>query len=204
MCAGGVIQSIGDSQDMRFIGGLSFYMPSTSSSLIVSNFALCGMPFLAGFYSKDFILEIFSMRYVNIFGFFLFFVSTGLKICYSFRLFYFVLCGDFNFVPSYSMVESNCNIMVGMTGLLIMSIFGGGSLIWLICPTPSVICLPYYLKFLTLFVVFLGGWLGYEIVGLVFGDKLFSMYLYSISSFSGSMWFMPFFLLMVFLLVLWK
>ena len=67
-----------------------------------------------------------------------------------------------------------------------------------------MICLPYYLKFLTLFVVFLGGWLGYEIVGLVFGDKLFSMYLYSISSFSGSMWFMPFFLLMVFLLVLWK
>jgi hypothetical protein len=30
----------------------------------------------------------------------------------------------------------------------------------LICPTPSVICLPYYLRFLTLFVVILGGWLG--------------------------------------------
>jgi NADH-ubiquinone oxidoreductase chain 5 len=56
-----------------------------------------------------------------------------------------------------------------------------------------MICLPYYLKFLTLFVVFLGGWLGYEIAGFVFGDKLFSMYLYGISSFSGSMWFMPFF-----------
>jgi hypothetical protein len=45
----------------------------------------------------------------------------------------------------------------------------------LICPTPSVICLPYYLKFLTLFVVFIGGWFGYEISGFVFGDKLFSI-----------------------------
>jgi NADH-ubiquinone oxidoreductase chain 5 len=62
---------------------------------MVSNFALCGMPFLAGFYSKDFILEMFSMRYVNMFGFLLLFLSTGLTVCYSFRLFYFVLCGDF-------------------------------------------------------------------------------------------------------------
>nr|YP_009351775.1 NADH dehydrogenase subunit 5 [Bulbitermes singaporiensis]AQP30631.1 NADH dehydrogenase subunit 5 [Bulbitermes singaporiensis] len=193
MCAGGVIHSMGDSQDIRFMGGLSVYMPFTSSSLMVSNFALCGMPFLAGFYSSDFILEMFSMSYVNMFGFFLLFVSTGLTVCYSFRLFYFVLCGDFNFVSSYSMVETNYNMMVGMIGLLVMSIFGGGSLMWLICPTPSVICLPYYLSFLTLFVVFLGGWLGYEIAGFVFGDKLFSIYLYRVSSFSGSMWFMPFF-----------
>ena len=70
MCSGGVIHSIGDSQDIRFIGGLSFYMPFTSSCLMVSNFALCGMPFLSGFYSRDFILEMFSMRHVNVFGFF--------------------------------------------------------------------------------------------------------------------------------------
>ena len=57
ICAGGVIHSIGDSQDIRFRGGLSVYMPFTSASLMVSNFALCGMPFLAGFYSRDFILD---------------------------------------------------------------------------------------------------------------------------------------------------
>nr|AIY61692.1 NADH dehydrogenase subunit 5 [Isognathotermes fungifaber] len=193
MCAGGIIHSMGDSQDIRFMGGLSIYMPFTSSSLMVSNFALCGMPFLAGFYSKDYILEMFSMSYVNIFGFLLLFLSTGLTVCYSFRLFYFVMCGDFNFVPSYSMVETSYNMVFGMIGLLIMSVFGGGSLMWLICPTPSVICLPYYLSFLTLFVVFIGGWLGYLLAGFAFGDSLISVYLYSISSFVGSMWFMPFF-----------
>nr|AQP27366.1 NADH dehydrogenase subunit 5 [Pericapritermes nitobei] len=193
MCAGGVIHSMGDSQDIRFMGGLSIYMPFTSSSLMISNFALCGMPFLAGFYSKDFILEMFSMSYVNMFGFMLLFISTGLTVCYSFRLFYFVLCGDFNFTSSFSMVESNYNMVFGMIGLLIMSIFGGGSLMWLICPTPSMICLPYYLSFLTLFVIFLGGWLGYEMSNFTFGDNLFSFIMYKVSSFSGSMWFMPFF-----------
>jgi len=142
----------------RCIGGLSIYIHFTSSGLMVSNFALCGMPFLAGFYSRDFIFEMFSLRYGNMFGgFFLLFVSAGLTVCYSFRLFYFVLCGNFNFVPSFSVVETNCNIMFGMIGLLVMSDFGGGSLIRLFCPTPSVISLPYCLRFLTLFVVILGG-----------------------------------------------
>ena len=91
MCAGGVIHSIGDSQDIRFMGGLSIYIPFVSSSLMVSNFALCGIPFLAGFYSRDYILEIFSMRYVNVFGFLLLFLSTGLTVCYATEVFIAVL-----------------------------------------------------------------------------------------------------------------
>ena len=43
-------------------------------------------------------------------------------------------------------------------------------------PTPSVMCLSYYLKLLTLFVVFIGGLLGYEIARLFMGDGLFSIY----------------------------
>jgi NADH-ubiquinone oxidoreductase chain 5 len=111
------------------MGGISIYMPFTSSCLIVSNFALCGIPFLAGFYSKDFILEMFSIRYINIFGFVLLFLSTGLTVCYSFRLFYFAICGDFNFSPTNSMSETNYNMMFGIIGLLVMSVFGGGVLI---------------------------------------------------------------------------
>jgi hypothetical protein len=62
---------------------------------------------------------------------------------------------------------------------------------WLICLTPSVICLPYYLKFLTLFVVFVDGWFGYEMAGFALSDNLFSVRLYGASSFTGSMWFIP-------------
>jgi hypothetical protein len=66
-----------------------------------------------------------------------------------------------------------------------------------------MICLPYYLRFFTLLVLFIGGWVGYEMAGFAFSDGLFSMHLYSVSSFAGSMWFMPFFLLMVFLFYPW-
>nr|QAX91162.1 NADH dehydrogenase subunit 5 [Schedorhinotermes longirostris] len=193
MCAGGVIHFMGDSQDIRFMGGMASCIPFTSSCLMVSNFALCGMPFLAGFYSSDYILDMISMGYVNIFGFFLLFLSTGLTVCYSFRLFYYVFCGDFGFFPSFSVEEVNYNMSYGMVGLLVMSIFGGSSLMWLICPSPSVICLPSYLSLLTLFVLLLGGWLGYSLAGFNFGDVLFSLRGYDFISFFGSMWFMPFF-----------
>jgi NADH:ubiquinone oxidoreductase subunit 5 (subunit L)/multisubunit Na+/H+ antiporter MnhA subunit len=49
MCAGGVMGSMGDCQDIRFMGSLFVYMPSSSSSLIVSNIVLCGMPFWLDF-----------------------------------------------------------------------------------------------------------------------------------------------------------
>ena len=69
MCvAGGVIHYMGDSKDIRFMGSSSLCIPFTSSCLMVSNFAVCGMPLLAGFCSRDFMWQILSMRYVNMCG----------------------------------------------------------------------------------------------------------------------------------------
>jgi NADH-ubiquinone oxidoreductase chain 5 len=192
ICAGVIIHVMGDSQDIRFIGGLSFQMPLTSTCLCVSNFALCGMPFLAGFYSKDLILEICLLRYVNVFGFLLFFVSTGLTVCYSFRLSYYVFCGNFNLYSIFSMSEVNFSIVKGMMGLLLVTVFGGSILSWLIFPTPSMICLPFYMRGLVLFVRLLGGWLGYLLSHSYLGDFLMSLRFYVLSSFVGSMWFIPY------------
>nr|YP_010621039.1 NADH dehydrogenase subunit 5 [Periplaneta svenhedini]WAX39422.1 NADH dehydrogenase subunit 5 [Periplaneta svenhedini] len=192
MCAGMVIHVMKDSQDIRFMGNLSFQLPLTSTCLCISNFALCGMPFLAGFYSKDLILEMVSLSYMNMFGFFLFFFSTGLTVCYSFRLFYYTLCGDFNMLSMFNMSESGLNMIKGMLGLLIMAVVGGSFLSWIIFPTPLLICLPLYLKTLVLLVSFLGGWFGYEISNINIGNKLMSIKFYLYSSFMGSMWFMPY------------
>nr|WGO58179.1 NADH dehydrogenase subunit 5 [Centrocolumna ericea] len=192
MCAGVIIHSMKDSQDIRFMGNLSFQMPMTSSCLMVSNFALCGMPFLAGFYSKDLILEMVLLSYSNMFGMFLFYFSTGLTVCYSFRLFYYTLCGDYNLSSFYFVGEENKYMLKGMTGLLIMVILGGASLSWIIFPSPSLIMLPLYLSLLIIVVSLIGGWIGYELSKCNVGDDLLSMKFYSFSSFLGTMWYMPY------------
>nr|WGO57945.1 NADH dehydrogenase subunit 5 [Hemithyrsocera longiseta] len=192
MCAGVIIHSMKDSQDIRFMGNLSFQMPMTSSCLMVSNFALCGMPFLAGFYSKDLILEMVSLSYINFFSFFLFFVSTGLTVCYSFRLFYYVICGDFNLGVFFYMGEENKFMLSGMMGLLLGVIFSGSILSWLIFPTPCLIILPLYLKLLVVMVSLVGGMIGYEIGSSNVGGSGLTMELMIMGNYLGSMWWMPY------------
>nr|QLY89455.1 NADH dehydrogenase subunit 5 [Pseudocollinella humida] len=192
MCAGAIIHNMNNSQDIRLMGGLSIHMPLTSTCLNVANLALCGMPFLAGFYSKDMILEVVSLSSVNMFSFFLYFFSTGLTVSYSFRLVYYSMTGDLN-CGSLNMLNDEGWVMLkGMMGLLVMSIIGGSMLNWLIFPTPLMVCLPYYLKLLTLFVCITGGLVGYMIsnVSLYFYNK--SLGNYFLSLFMGSMWFMPY------------
>nr|YP_010693237.1 NADH dehydrogenase subunit 5 [Bactrocera moluccensis]WCB99042.1 NADH dehydrogenase subunit 5 [Bactrocera moluccensis] len=192
MCAGAIIHNMNNSQDIRLMGGLGVYMPLTSGCFNVANLALCGMPFLAGFYSKDLILEIVSLSYINLFSFFFYFFSTGLTVCYSFRLVYYSMTGELN-CGSLNMLSDEGWVMLrGMSGLLFMSIVGGSMLSWLIFPTPYMVCLPSYLKLLTLFVCGVGGLLGYIIsnVSLFFFNK--SLHNYLMGYFFGSMWFMPY------------
>nr|YP_010397506.1 NADH dehydrogenase subunit 5 [Pagastia tianmumontana]UQJ73376.1 NADH dehydrogenase subunit 5 [Pagastia tianmumontana] len=191
MCAGAIIHNMKNSQDIRFMGALSMHMPFTTSCLNVANLALCGMPFLAGFYSKDLILEVVSLSYVNMFSFFLYFFSTGLTVCYSFRLVYYSLTGDLNTSSLHCLNDEAWVMSRGMTGLLLMAVVGGSALSWLIFPSPDMICLPPVLKFLTLFVCISGGILGYIIsnISLYFFNKSLSFYFSSF--FMSSMWFMP-------------
>ncbi|XP_071577752.1 NADH-ubiquinone oxidoreductase chain 5-like [Temnothorax nylanderi] len=57
MCAGIIIHSIINNQDIRLLGNLNKVIPFTIMRFIISSLVLCGFPFIAGFYSKDFIIE---------------------------------------------------------------------------------------------------------------------------------------------------
>lgn len=192
ICAGAIIHNIQNSQDIRLIGGLGIYIPLTTSCFNVANLALSGIPFLAGFYSKDLILEVVSLSYINFFSFFLYFFSTGLTVCYSFRLVYYSIIGELNCGSLNILRDEGWIILRGIRGLLIMRIIGGSILRWLIFPTPYIICLPIYIKLLTLFVCLIGGLIGYLIsnVSLFYLNKSINRYL--ISYFFGSIWFIPY------------
>nr|AGC22235.1 NADH dehydrogenase subunit 5 [Anopheles minimus] len=191
MCAGSIIHNMKNSQDIRMMGSLSMSMPLTCSCFNVANLALCGMPFLAGFYSKDLILEMVMLSYVNIFIFFLFFFSTGLTVCYSFRLCFYSMTGDFNSSSLHPLNDSGWTMLFSICFLTIMAVIGGSLLSWLMFLNPIMICLPLDMKMLTLFVCLFGGIIGYLLsnVKLFFVNK--ALYYYNFTNFVGSMWFMP-------------
>nr|APT41499.1 NADH dehydrogenase subunit 5 [Nyssomyia flaviscutellata] len=191
MCAGSIIHNMINNQDIRFMGGLSSLMPFTMMYMSVANLALCGMPFLAGFYSKDLILEIVYGGNWNGLIFFLFVISTSLTVMYSFRLVYYTLTGVVNSFTYHPMNDDGWVMLKSMLGLLIMAILGGSMVIWLIFPNPHMICLPFQLKNLTLLICILGGLIGYFIsfVSLFYINK--SMKYFQLSWLLGSMWFMP-------------
>nr|QOL00758.1 NADH dehydrogenase subunit 5 [Teleogryllus infernalis] len=191
MCAGVIIHCFNDLQDIRGMGGIVNQMPLTSVCFLISNLALCGMPFLSGFYSKDLILELSLMSNFNLLIFVLFFLSTGLTVCYTFRLIYYVVVGEFNFKSIHCLGDENYGFIGPMFMLVLMSVIGGSLLSWVMICTPSMICLPFYMKTLALMVSLIGGWMGFELSLMVNYSSFYFNNNYLVS-FLGSMWFMPY------------
>nr|YP_009441715.1 NADH dehydrogenase subunit 5 [Amphizoa insolens]AOY39247.1 NADH dehydrogenase subunit 5 [Amphizoa insolens] len=191
MCAGCVIHNLKDNQDIRYMGNLMVHMPLTCICMNISNLALCGMPFLAGFYSKDLILEFVSISYMNMFIYLLFYFSTGLTVCYSFRLCYYSITGDFNFYSLHALNDKGWIMMKSMLFMLLFVISSGSMLSWLIFPTPIMICLPLNMKLMALFVSMIGMFIGYEVSKFSLNWLSQSLSFYKYSYFFGYMWFIP-------------
>nr|QZI85919.1 NADH dehydrogenase subunit 5 [Moechotypa diphysis] len=192
MCAGNIIHSMMNCQDIRFMGNLIYHMPMTCTLMNICNFALCGLPFLSGFYSKDLIVEVMSMGYLNLFIYIMFYISIGFTVSYSFRLIYYSMTGSFNFFTLNNVSESLSSLMLkGMMGLIFFVIFGGSMLSWLMFPYCYFICLPLYMKLMTLFIVFMGMYLGYESSKFNLSYQVKSLKFLTLSEFLSGMWNLP-------------
>lgn len=191
ICAGAIIHNIKNSQDIRDIGSLTLHMPLIISCLNVANLALCGFPFLAGFYSKDLILEIVLVSHINLFSGFLFFFSTGLTVSYSFRLFYYSFIITMNQSSINILNDKRFVIFKSMFGLLVFAISGGAILNWMLFPFSFIIRLPFFLKMLTLLVCIIGGTVGFILANINFFSFNKSLNYYLFTFFSRSIWFIP-------------
>jgi len=87
---GSIIHSLNDEQDFRRMGGLIRLLPFTYVVVMIGSMSLMGMPFLTGFYSKDFLLEFSYVKFSidGIFFYFLGIFAAFFSAYYSIRLIY--------------------------------------------------------------------------------------------------------------------
>nr|YP_010700928.1 NADH dehydrogenase subunit 5 [Ctenodiscus crispatus]WCI21143.1 NADH dehydrogenase subunit 5 [Ctenodiscus crispatus] len=128
LSSGSIIHSLNNEQDIRKMGGLQLILPNTAACILLGSLALSGIPFLAGFYSKDLILELGLTNLSNLFGIILSFLATLLTSVYSLRIIFFCFIKNPSFLPMSPTNEENPNLTNSLNRLALGTIISG----WLI------------------------------------------------------------------------
>ena len=90
--AGAVIHAVG-TRDMRLMGGLGQKMPFVRTVFVIGALALCGLPFLNGFWSKELILEA-GLNGAPTWTYVVMLIVAGITALYTFRCVWMVFYGQ--------------------------------------------------------------------------------------------------------------
>nr|YP_010835905.1 NADH dehydrogenase subunit 5 [Apphia rufipenna]WGC89424.1 NADH dehydrogenase subunit 5 [Apphia rufipenna] len=171
LCSGIFIFHMNDNQDIRLMGSVCNSMPFTTSCFNISSMALCGIPFLSGFYSKDLIVESYLTFNMNLFIFVMFYLSLGLTSSYSIRLFYYSMLMNSKLMSMNFMMDKFNLMKLSIYFLTFFSVFFGCLQMWMINLDMEILIMPYYMKIMTLMMVMTGIWLGMELFKFPFFFK---------------------------------
>nr|WDE86061.1 NADH dehydrogenase subunit 5 [Leiothlypis peregrina] len=164
LCSGSIIHSLNGEQDIRKMGGLQKMLPTTTACLTIGNLALMGTPFLAGFYSKDQIIESLNTSYLNTWALILTLLATSFTAVYTIRMTVLVQTGFVRIPPLTPMNENNPAVTSPITRLALGSILAGFLITSFIIPTKTPpMTMPPYIKMTALIVTALGIALALEI-----------------------------------------
>lgn len=155
MCAGAIIHSIINNQDIRLFGNLKEIIPFVIICFFIANLALCGFPFIAGFYSKDYIIELIYRIDLNIYILVFIIISLIFTVSYSIRLFYYIFFRNIKFYRYINLKEDkliNFTIII----LVFSRVIIGSLLNWLFFFDYYLIFLNIDIKILTLVICLIG------------------------------------------------
>nr|WDE86524.1 NADH dehydrogenase subunit 5 [Setophaga virens] len=164
LCSGSIIHSLNGEQDIRKMGGLQKMLPTTTACLTIGNLALMGTPFLAGFYSKDQIIESLNTSYLNTWALILTLLATSFTAVYTIRMTVLVQTGFVRIPPLTPVNENNPAVTSPITRLALGSILAGFLITSFIIPTKTPpMTMPLSIKMTALIVTALGIALALEI-----------------------------------------
>nr|QRW36455.1 NADH dehydrogenase subunit 5 [Notocrater youngi] len=158
LCAGSIIHNNSNNQDIRNLGALWTQMPLTTACLNVANLALCGAPFLSGFYSKDLILEVSLTNPTNLMMLIMIFIATGMTASYSARLSMYSLWGPLNHKPLHQNKDEDMLMTTPIMILSFMTIPLGELLQSMTLNFNEDINMPMTYKFLVIISITFGVW----------------------------------------------
>nr|YP_010360241.1 NADH dehydrogenase subunit 5 [Opsarius caudiocellatus]UNQ32325.1 NADH dehydrogenase subunit 5 [Opsarius caudiocellatus] len=164
LCSGAIIHSLQDEQDIRKMGGLLYTLPGVTACFTVGNLALVGTPFLAGFFSKDIIIETLNTSHLNAGALLMTLLATSFTAVYSFRMLYLVALG-FPRSQAYAPTHEGSIPMNAIYRLAWGSIFAGLIISCNMIPyeTPTM-TMPPHLKLAAIVVTVIGFVLAKEII----------------------------------------